>query len=430
MEPPSSTSATTGGGLESGGGDMEKGLGRKENIVDSDTGYRCCTKQVAMRLRRKVEMYQWVEHQKKEEKETRYTYSLEWRESDTSSGQFQESYSHSNPPRSPPLHSTSLAHPFPVKVGAYVLASKQMDMMRRYYSCPIPSSSLESSRRYSDGHVEQASSSFSSAKPEPEGGGGAGYQQASTVSGGWGRGQTDFLVFNGGLQQPRPGTVRISYEALVEGGEVSLMGVQQQQQQRQMSLPPFRPFLPSDAHAREPWFLTCIFKALSGDCSCTPQPSSYASANYELDPRDSNSSGGSGGGAGSVCCLPCKVCCCCCYALSSCASVFSQAVVGDSVLLLEECRTTLGSLFNNERIQLGRRLLLMRLGGCLLLSIAIYLIFNPIAVILSFIPYLSGLLSKAFWVVALLLGFTSGALIIALSWVLYRPLYFGGEQKK
>ena len=422
LEPPSSLSSGHGGHDS----DAEKGFARKENIVDTDTGYRCCTKQVAMRLKRRVEMYQWVEHKKKEEKETHYTYSMEWRESDVSSSQFQESYSHINPPRSPYLQSTSLAHSFPVVVGAYMLANKQIDLMQHYYSCPIPSSSLEASRRHSNGHVEQ-DFSFSSASVEPEAEAGGSGGAAGGYQSGWGRRQTqtDFLVFNGDLRQPHPGTVRVSYEALVEGGEVSVLGVQQQQQ-RQLQLPPFRPFLPSDAQAREPWFLTYIFKALSGDCSCTRQPSSYTSANYELDPRD-RQGGDSGGGAGAVCCLPCKVCCCCCYALSSCASVFSKAVVGDSVFLLEERCTTVGSLFNNERIQLSGRLLLMRLGGCFLLSLSIYLIFNPIAVILSFIPYLSGLLSKAFWVASLLLGFTAGALIIASSWVLYRPLYFGGE---
>jgi hypothetical protein len=92
--------------------------------------------------------------------------------------------------------------------------------------------------------------------------------------------------------------------------------------------------------------------------------------------------------------------------------------------------TTVGSLFRDERSQLGWRILFTRLGGCLLLSLGFYLIFNPIAVVLSFIPYVSGLLSKLFWVVALLLGFTCGAFIIAVSWIFYRPLYFGGKREE
>jgi hypothetical protein len=98
-----------------------------------------------------------------------------------------------------------------------------------------------------------------------------------------------------------------------------------------------------------------------------------------------------------------------------------------TIKVAKERGTTLGSLFLSERRKLSHRLLLLRLLGCLLLSLAIYLIFNPIAVVLSFVPYLSGLLSKLFWVAALLLGFVGGELVIALAWVLHRPAYFGGE---
>ena len=387
----------------------QKGRGDVSNVLDPATGYRCSTRNLAIRLRRRVEMFQWVEHTEEREKETKYTYSLEWREKDVASSHFQESYTHHNPSRSPALYSTSIDHPSPSMIGAYTLAKEQIDMMHNYYTCPIPANSLERDNSHAPQyHLEQGVvSGF--AKPEPASS--SSFQQQDTSSW-WGKHNTDFLVYNGSLMHPQPGTVRISYEALTECGEVSLVAVQMQR-----SLQRFRPFSAADAQAMEPWFVGYIYNVLSGDCSCRRR-----SLHFDPDSRYSSRTN-----SGSVCCLPCKICCCCCYTLSSCATMFSQAIVGDSVFLVEERRTTLGDLFNSERNKLGMRLLLMRIGGCLLLSLSIYLIFNPIAVILSFIPYLSGLLSKAFWIVSLLIGFILGALLIALSWVLYRPLYFGGN---
>ena len=69
----------------------------------------------------------------------------------------------------------------------------------------------------------------------------------------------------------------------------------------------------------------------------------------------------------------------------------------------------------------------MRLLGCLMLSIGMYLIFNPIAVILSFIPYLSGMISNFFFIVAMILGFSLGILLISIAWVLYHPEYMAGS---
>ena len=61
-----------------------------------------------------------------------------------------------------------------------------------------------------------------------------------------------------------------------------------------------------------------------------------------------------------------------------------------------------------------------------LLSLGLYLLVNPVAVMLSFIPYLSGILSNAFWIAALLLGFTIGALVISIAWVVYHPEVLAG----
>jgi hypothetical protein len=322
----------------------DTGTGGLVNILDTDTGYRCCppaplpSPQLALRLRRRVEMYQWVEHkQEKQEKGTVYSYTLEWRQSDVSSAHFQKRHGHHNPPRSPALSSTLLLHSAEVMVGAYRLAPAQLDLMQRYIRCPIPPSSLQHHSSLPPPRVEQESDWGSGPAQGQEG------QE---------QGQTDFLVFGGSLQHPQPGTVRVSYEALLEGGEVSLVGVQCQLQHHQHQdqeeeeeegrgraglPPPFRAFLPRDAQALQPWFLTALMQALDGDCSCSySAPPSYSSAgtsadeNYELDSRDVQSSGVC---CGSVCFLPCQLCCCCCAALSACANVFSREVAGEAVHL-------------------------------------------------------------------------------------------------
>ena len=328
-------------------------------------------------------MFQWVEHEKREEKESKYTYSKEWCEYDVDSDDFKDSYHHRNPSRYPPLYSETIKHQSQAMVGAYILAERQIDKMRRYRICPIPSESLEQGP-LSGFHVEQASIHTSAIDDSD-----SSYQQqcqCSMVS--WASQKTvDFLVYNGYLRHPEVGTIRISYEALVEGDDVSLVGVQQQLFHPDV---PFRPFLQSDANAMEPW----VVSYLTRHCGA---------------------------------CSGCGCCCACCVALSSCADLCAKAIVGNDVLLVEERLTTLNAMFTNERANLGWRAIAVRILGCLLLSMGFYLVFDPIATVLSFIPYVSGLLHSFFWVVALLLGFTTGGFIIAAAWVLYRPLYLAGH---
>ena len=78
-------------------------------------------------------------------------------------------------------------------------------------------------------------------------------------------------------------------------------------------------------------------------------------------------------------------------------------------------------------ILIESRIYIARLLECLMLSIGLYLIFNPIAVLLSFIPYLSGMISNFFFIIAMLLGFLLGSLIISIAWVLHHPEYMTGS---
>jgi hypothetical protein len=85
-------------------------------VSDADTGFRYQPSAAAgvppplpLRLRREVAMYQWVEHEKSEEKEKVYTYRMEWSEADHDSSRFRHPAGHRNPPREPPVRSETRA---------------------------------------------------------------------------------------------------------------------------------------------------------------------------------------------------------------------------------------------------------------------------------------------------------------------------------
>jgi len=191
---------------------------------------------------------------------------------------------------------------------------------------------------------------------------------------------SDYLAYNGSIANPRLGTVRVSYEAVLDGGDLSLVAVQ-------CRGGTFRPFTERDAHAQQPEFLKMLF--------C-------------VRPYDEPSSGGS----------------CCCVSL---AEAIAGSVVGKSILLVEERDTAPEVLFHDESVKFLTRLYLSRLAGCLGISLGIYLIFNPISALLSFIPYVSMIISNLFFIVAMVVGFAIGAAVIALSWVLHRPEYMLGS---
>jgi hypothetical protein len=206
----------------------------------------------------------------------------------------------------------------------------------------------------------------------------------------------DFLVYGGGsLQAPTVGTLRVGFEAVPAGGEVSVLGVQSGSTLRAFSL--------GDARAAQP---ACL-GALSSLLACSGGEDGGEVPDYN--------DGDGGGGGGGMCCLCCDM-----------AAGMAGAVVGKEVLLLEERHTTPVQMFRDENAKFGKRLNIMRLAGCLGISLGVYLVFNPVAVLLSFIPYLSGLISNLFFLLALIVGFVVGATEISVAWAFHRPEYLLG----
>jgi hypothetical protein len=337
---------------------------------DTDTGFSYQGIQNCIRLKRTVEMFQWVEIKKQEEKKTVYTYEQKWSETDFNSSFFRDkSARYHNPARNPSLFS-EIRDSNTVYVGKYLLSSELICKLHKWELCELKKENLltsgvkvESATKL---HTRISQLNFENILQEHS-------EQAS-----------DYYVYNGSISSPSIGTVRISYEVVLDGGDVSLIGVQ--------NMSSFRPFTRKDAETMNPsciTSLTCFNESSSDDSTTCTSP---------------------------IC--------------SFCATLANKVagdVIGTSVLLLEERKTAVTNLFKDENILFRKRLHLTRFGGCLAISLAIYFIFNPIAVVFSFIPYLSGLISNVFFLLALILGFVIGWLVISISWISHRPEYLLGN---
>ena len=183
---------------------------------DLETGFEL--PQPVIRMKRTVEVYQWVQSSRQEEKRTVYNYDLKWSEADIDSNNFKESYGHYNPPRTPNIHSKTTDCSCP-HVGAFQLSTEQVVKLGRFINCPITEfNSLIKLHKVERGPKYDSS--------------------------------TDYITYNGSLSAPTPGTMRISYEAIMTGSPVSLVAVQQGKT--------FRAFTKQDAHQAAPSFLSCF----------------------------------------------------------------------------------------------------------------------------------------------------------------------------
>lgn len=347
---------------------------------DEETGFILKSNTKAVRLKRTVEMYQWVEKSKKEEKRTVFTYDLQWSESDHDSSGFHLSEGHHNPRRNPAIQSFTKNASKSTSVGSYQLVEEQVQKLQHFQLCPIemttdlePSFKKFSVERGPKQHQCAGESDYTS------------LLQASRPE------DSDYLVCNGSLSCPTPGTVRISYEAVHENGDVSLIGVQVSNS--------FRAFTKEDAHKSVT--LPSIWSLLGLNRRNSAAKSEDDLEYERLQQQQSSVT--------------------CCTIMNSIRSVLDSVIGGSGVLLVEERITTPAVMFHDETVKMFKKINLLRLLGCFLLSLGLYLLVNPVAVMLSFIPYLSGILSNAIWIAALLLGFTIGALVISIAWIVYHP---------
>ncbi len=99
----------------------------------------------AVKLIRKVQMYQWVEEEKRETRKklgggeetiTTYTYNKEWADDRVDSSSFKHPEGHENP-EAPPFESTTFVAD-PVKVGVHRLSPEQLGQLNDSTEFPVP----------------------------------------------------------------------------------------------------------------------------------------------------------------------------------------------------------------------------------------------------------------------------------------------------
>jgi hypothetical protein len=382
---------------------------------DTETGFKADTsKGNVLRLRRKAQMYQWIEERHTKSKknsrdEVYYTYSLEWSEVDMDSSSFHDTASssgydnqhdvynqgggggiqyqdsthvaHKNPrARQPDIQSKSIDSA--VNLGAYLLSTRQVGMMASFTPCVINPADVANAPNKPNVEID------------------------TTRSGG----KTYYLTYKPSnasrqcsIETPEVGMVRVTYEAVMENGHVTTVGVQNGST--------FRPFTEEDAKKYESG--ACF--GLLGDDNETAGSGTYSALSNE-------ESGGYGDDAaeiendgidlieGSSCSIVGGL-------INKCVSF----VVGDDVLLLEEKWTSIKDMFQHSNASANLRVMVMRVVGMLLMWFAISAIFDPIRTILTFIPLIGGLAAGLFGLVTGILAFLLGMTIIAISWTAFHP---------
>lgn len=404
--------------------------------TDTDTGFSADAKKHGnlVRLKRTVEMYQWVEKEHREKQKGHsdkitYTYSLEWSKSYHDSSHFHQvnspysgnssssnvQYSdrthvtHVNPVKSPNLDcKTKNASTY---VGGYKLCEKQMNMLCDYKNVDLASCPLKDFKQFDQKQVSIQKS------------------QIDDIS---------YLVYaaNGDssntIDYPQVGLVRISYDAIYENGKITALGV--------LTGETFRAFTEKDAHATLGKggirAFCCSFKNGEGskngkgkkryganDIESPLAPGSGGDDDYGTD--DENDNGDNNSSSTNVC-DACGWLCPCCKIISFLTPMMTSCinnVVGDEVILVEERHSSMHAMFQHLNDAFHFRLRISRLICVILFWIAVSLIFSPISTLLGFLPIVGGLASGLFGLLTFILAMILAFLITSIAWTIFHPEY-------
>lgn len=331
-----------------------------------------------IRLDRRVEMYQWAE---KKSKDDNYTYELQWRCDDVNSYQFKYSNGHHNPQRNPDIYSKT-TNAKSVFLGAFSLRDVQIQSLDAFRPCALTGrdrvieDEAKSSNVFIDSTVVVKN------------------QTGGHIEKGFSHGDTEYLLFNGTLSNPVPGTIRISYSAVYEDGPVTVVAVQDGTS--------FRPFTEADAHRN---VTPCCAQLSDASAVCC----SGGGSSDEIPSEGGESCG----------------CCCVCSASVYVAQMFASGTIGNDVMLLEERHADLQTMFAVAKSRFQSRLWLMRLLGSVLLFLGLWLCFSPAATLLSWIPFIGKFAVNLLWFVCAVLSLVLSTAVISLAWVAYHPEMLG-----
>ena len=105
-----------------------------QGVDDPELGFMAHEAPYVVRLKRTAEMFQWVRHEREEEKRKIVTFTAEWKEID------QGDYAgegHPNPRRDPPLLSTFF-NSSSAQLGIFKLIDEQINKLSLFKLCAIP----------------------------------------------------------------------------------------------------------------------------------------------------------------------------------------------------------------------------------------------------------------------------------------------------
>jgi hypothetical protein len=396
--------------------------GAKAN-ADADTGFVADVKSHGnlVRLKRLVEMYQWVEKEHREKRKNKpdlitYTYSMKWSEMHHDSNRFHNAGkdTHINPPMIPNLESkTQNAEAF---VGGYKLSDAQVNMLSDFKT------------------VELSTCPFSEKDLKEHGTRTANFQTSDGVS---------YIVYrapelnspNCTLEKPEVGLVRVSFGAIYENGKITTIGVL-------TARGSFRPFKEKDAHATygngglRAYFCS---RQANGKSSTTraigngAQKGDIESPMTRMD-RDHNHVDGDDddddnakqSSTSTACCEACGWLCPCCKiiaCITPCMEQCIHSVVGDEVLLVEEKHSSMEDMFQHANDAFHYRLRICRIVCVLLFWSAVSLIFSPVTTILGFIPLIGGLANGLLGLLTFILAMVLAGIVFAVSWTAFHPEY-------
>ena len=319
----------------------------------------------ALRLQRRVEMFQWVERQETSKNSKSYRYSLEWREHDVDSSQFRHSYGHHNPPRHVKLESEILNAP-DARLGAFELSDDVLSNVSWWCDCSPTEEHAQAIGR----HLNVAARATGGAHVYIPADGALGKEHAGVG--------------------PSLGDVRVAYRQC-DVDTMSVVGVQARPSLREYTRKDEKRLLSSGGGV----YGGAMHGGSGGD--------------HDDDDGDEQSGGF-------------NPWCCCCWLAGACLTAF----VGTGVLLVGRGVVSKAELFRRESRRSDLVLAVCRVLGSVLFVLAFVLILNPIAQLVSFLPVLDDLLSSIFFVAALIVGLACAAVTLAGAWVYVRPFAASG----
>mmetsp|Transcript_17250 Transcript_17250/g.40606 ORF Transcript_17250/g.40606 Transcript_17250/m.40606 type:complete len:572 (+) Transcript_17250:73-1788(+) len=356
--------------------------------VDTYTGFSPVCEGKAVRLRRKVEMFQWVETIVRSDSYDKYIYTEEWREEDHRSN-FRPG--HQNPDRFPSLYTEIFDH-LPVTVGAFTLTRDQVSKLQRWHAQKLDDGIVAGLTPVAKG--DQTHQAHVRATPALQRAP-TSQQSPTNLRDALSALESDFIYYG---PPDTIGTVRMSFQ-VVEEGPVTIVGVQENNS--------FRAFDPEDAHIAQgkgpkgsmPGEQSRLLRAQSTKLQQSPSLMFRVAQVIPVPLRVSGQ-----------------------WHFPKLAEFIT---IKHAVFLLQESDETADDMFSYERSKSAKVIWLLRFAAFVLMSLGLYLMLKPVATVLSFLPFIPSLLGTLFFVVALLLGLVLTALTIAVAWISYRPEIIG-----